>query len=220
MVFPRSSWNTGLDRPDIGWIDLDNYRCCFQLAEFLINMKRSSFAVFILFQGTSRPIWNAIGVSCEGLRTHQVEIPPEWDIERQLVSAEAGRSRTSCDCWPPHPACPRRFSSPTSNWPRAESPNWRPTACEIPEDIIPCLVDDSPIFPLGSPHPVIYISQPTFDIGRQAANIPRRQAGRKITASRYPGIVHRPEDQETFTKHHKLRVHLWLSPNFPIISLN
>ncbi len=155
------------DRPDIGWIDLDNYGCSFQLAEFLIKLKRSSFAVFTASRELKAHLERHRGF-IEGLRKNHIEIPDEWNIERQQVSAEAGRSAVM-RLLAASPRVPQAIFFTNVELALGGIAEMAAHGLRIPEDITPCLVDDSQFSPWIS-HPVIYISQPTFDMGARAAS--------------------------------------------------
>ena len=80
--------------------------------------------------------------------------------------------------------------------------------------MIPCLGDNSPIFPLGSPHPVIYISQPTFDIGRRAGNFLLAHSRGKTHSKSLPRNCSSARRSGNFFKTPQIRVRLWLQSEF------
>jgi LacI family transcriptional regulator len=193
---PQVVMDHRFDRPDIGWIDVDNYGCSFQLAEFLIKLKRSNAAVITASRELKAHLERRQGL-IEGLRKHQVEIQGKWDIERQLVSAEAGRSAVM-HLLTTSGQVPQAIFFTNVELALGGIAELAAHGLRIPQDVIPCLVDDSQFSPWVS-QPVIYILQPTFDMGARAANfILAHKPGDKLQQVVTPELFIGPKIRETF----------------------
>jgi DNA-binding LacI/PurR family transcriptional regulator len=154
------------DRPDIAWIDLDDYRSSFQLAEYLVKLKCSSFAIISAsrqFPGHSERHQGFTAA----LKNHGCSIPREWDVERQMVSVEAGNSATT-SLLATSREVPRAIFYTNVELATGGIQSLAAHGLRQPEEVIVCLCDDSQ-FSQWTAQPVVYLSQPTFEIGTRTA---------------------------------------------------
>jgi DNA-binding LacI/PurR family transcriptional regulator len=154
------------DRADIGWIAIDNYGSSFHMAEYLVKLKNSSFAIITASRQFSGHVERHRGF-VEGLQKHQIQIPKEWDIERQTASVQAGSSAI-LNLLTASPQIPKVIYITNVELALGGIQALTAHGVRLPEDTIVCLFDDSQYSQWVS-NPVLYLSQPAFDMGSKSA---------------------------------------------------
>ncbi len=150
------------DRPDIGWIAMDNLGSSRHLAEYLMRLKYERFAIITpsrQFQGHHDRYTGYVSA----LAKQGITIPREWDIERPTVTAEAGSSAV-LNMLTGSKTVPQVIYFTNVEHALGGMQALTTRGLRVPEDVIVCLVDDSQHSHWVS-QPVLYLCQPAFEIG-------------------------------------------------------
>ena len=179
------------ERPDIGWITLDNVGASRNLAEHLVSMKLTEFAIVSAshqFQGHYDRHAGYVSV----LEKHGFTIPPKWDIERQMVSIEAGSSAV-LGMLSGSQKLPQVIYFTNVELALGGIQALVMQGARLPQDVIVAMFDDSQ-FSQWITHPVLYISQPAFTIGAQSADyLLTHKPGVKLQQTIIPDLFFSPK---------------------------
>jgi len=154
------------DRPNIGWIDVDNYGSSRDMADYLANLGCREFAVITadrVFPGHFERHRGFV----EALAARGIEVPPEWDVERRRVLIDAGVSAT-LSLLGSRPTMPRVLYYTNVELAMGGLRALRSKRIAIPEQLVVAIFDDSHSS-RWLPDSVLYLSQPAYEMGSTAA---------------------------------------------------
>jgi len=154
------------DRPNIGWIDVDNYGSSRDMADYLANLGCREFAVITadrVFPGHFERHRGFV----EALAARGIEVPPEWDVERRRVLIDAGVSAT-LSLLGSRPTMPRVLYYTNVELAMGGLRALRSKRIAIPEQLVVAIFDDSHSS-RWLPDWVLYLSQPAYEMGSTAA---------------------------------------------------
>jgi DNA-binding LacI/PurR family transcriptional regulator len=154
-------------RTDIGWIDIDNYSASYTMAEYLLQLGRKRFAVV-----TASREFPAHRDRCQGfldaVTKAGLTVRDEWNIERQHARLEAGSSAImNLLAGSKEPPDAVYFTNVELALGGVRT--LADQGVKIPQAVIPCIFDDSHSSPWVF-HPVIYLSQPAFELGAKSVH--------------------------------------------------
>ncbi len=179
------------DRPEVGWIAIDNYGSSYHMAEYLVKLKCTSFAIVTASRQFTGHVERHRGF-VDGLRKHDIHIPREWDVERQTATIEAGNSAI-LNLLAALPQIPKVIYITNVELALGGIQALTAQGIRLPEDTIVCLFDDSQYSQWVS-HPVLYLSQPAFDMGaKSAAFLLTRKPGEELKQVIVPELFISPK---------------------------
>lgn len=154
-------------RGDIGWMDMDNYTASYAMAEYLLQIGRKRFAVITALREFPAHQARFQGFA-DAVKKAGYPIREDWNIERQHAKLEAGSSAVMnllAGTKEPPDAVYFTNVELALGGVRALADQ----GLQIPQDVIPCIFDDSHSSPWVF-RPVIYLSQPAFELGSQSVH--------------------------------------------------
>lgn len=150
------------NRPDISWVDVENFDTSCNLAKNLVQLGVHDFAI-VTAGRTFKGHYDRYKGFIKGLKEHGLEIPSYWDIERRHINVEAGVSAT-LSLLASSKKSPRVIYFTNAELALGGVKTLLNHGLKLPEDVIVAFFDDSS-FTNWFPVPVASLRQPAYEIG-------------------------------------------------------